>query len=395
MSYRNFTYRVTINGTQLQNVTLEDAQIEYGRRDPSEAVRSPFCTLRLLTDYGTNIWTSIGDLAEMTLEVDTESGYTDTYASTYEGQTFRRFTGHVIAKAYDPLTQICTVTLVGNSEKLARQLAKTGTYSAQTDAQRATTILSASGLTYSVLGAFTVNLNAITAAAPVSALSYLSDIASWGGALLYETVDGTIVYRTPNATATVVGAFPPGAVALAGSQMTRETGDVVNQIIASYGTASPQATYTGNNASSQTSYGVRGKSFTTELANSTDAQTLANLQIANYAQPHWAMPNVECHVDLMGEPDAAVVLGYAIGDIVTVTNLPSDAPVSSYTSTILGWSERLGRNYWSTNFHLASEGWTQSAIRWSDLPTGAGKKWSNVTAGVSWNEALTLTAIGF
>ena len=331
----------------------------------------------------------------MTLDVDTESGYVDTYADVYAGETFRRFTGHVIAKAYDPLTQICTVTLVGNSEKLARQLAKTSTYSAQTDVQRATTILGSSSLAYSVNGTFTVNLNAITAAAPVSALTYLSDIASWGGALLYETVDGTIVYRTPNAAANVVGAFPPGSVGLAGSQMTRETGDVINQVICSYGTASPQATYTGTNAASQTSFGVRGQSYTTELANSADAQTLANLQLANYAQPHWSMPNVECHIDVMALPDASVVLKYAIGDIVTVTNLPSDAPIASYTSMILGWSERLGKNYWSTNFHLASEGWTQSAIRWSDLPIGAGKKWTNVTAGVSWNEALTLSLFGF
>lgn len=395
MSYRDFTYRVTINGTQLQNVTLEDATIEYGRRDPNEAVRSPVCTLRLLTDYGTNIWSSIGDLAEMTLDVDTESGYVDTYADVYAGETFRRFTGHVIAKAYDPLTQICTVTLVGNSEKLARQLAKTSTYSAQTDVQRATTILGASGLAYTIDGTATVNLNAITQAAPVSALSYMSDIATWGGALLYETVDGTIVYRTPNATANVVGAFPPNAVGLAGSQMTRETGDVLNQIIVSYGTASPQATYTGTSTGSQTSYGVRGQSYTTELSNSADATAMANVLLASYAYPAWSMPNVEVHVDMLALPDASVVLSYRIGDIVTVTNLPSDAPVSSYTSTILGWSERLGKNYWSTSFHIASEGWTQSAIRWTDIPGGAGKKWNNVTAGVSWNDALTLTRIGF
>lgn len=395
MTYRDFSYRVTVNGTELQNVTLEDAAIEYGRRDPSEAVRAPFCTLRMLTDYGVSIWNDITDLAEMTLEVDTESGYVDTYADVYAGETFRRFTGHVIAKAYDPLTQQCTVTLVGNSEKLARQLAKTSTYTAQTDVQRATTILSSSGLPYVVDGAYAVNLHAISTAAPTSALGYLSEIASWGGALLYENVDGTITYRTPNATATVVGAFPPDAVALGGSSMTRETGDVLNQLIVSYGTASPQATYTGTDAASQTLYGVRGKTYSTELANSTDAQALANVQIANYSDPFWSMPDVQVMIDTMRTEDAAVVLNYRIGDIVTVTNLPSDAPLSSYTSTILGWSERLGANYWTTTFHLASEGWSQSAIKWSDIPTGAGKKWSNVTAGVSWNEALTLSRIGF
>jgi len=395
MAYRNFTYRVTIGGTQLQNVTLEDATIEYGRRDPGETVQPPVCTLRLLTDNGTNIWSSITDLAEMTLDVDTESGYVDTYADVYAGQTFRRFTGHVIAKAYDPLTQICTVTLVGNMEKLARQLAKTSTYSAQTDVQRATTILGASGLTYAIDGAFAVNLFAIAAADPTPALSYLADIASWGGALLYETTDGVIRYRTPNALASVVGAFPPDAVALMGSTMTRETGDVANTITVTYGTASPQAIYTGTNAGSVTSYGARGKTFTTELANATDAQALANVQLANYAYPAWSMPNVEVMVDMMRIEDAAVVLNYAIGDIVTVTDLPADAPLQSYTSTILGWSERLGKSYWTTDFHLASEGWTQSAIKWSDIPTGAGKKWSNVTAGVSWNEALTLSRIGF
>ena len=394
MTLDQYTYVVAVDGTDLTDVTVEGARITYGRNDPNDAITPPVCVLDMLTDIGTNIWATVEPLSTVTIDANTPTGYVDTYADVYAGATYRRFTGHVIAQTYEPLEQRSQVTLVGNLEFLARQLAKTGNYTEQNDVARLTKIVATDGgLSLTTEGAGSVAFLSYTApspAQPVNALQLASTYAYHASGFLFEDTDGTITYRSANATAPVVGALVPNSVSLARTQMAREVGDIINTVSVVYG--NPQATHTGTDSTSVSLYGTRARAIDTELKNLADAQSLANVQLANYDTPFWSMPFVEVMIEQLRLEDAAVTLQYGIGDRVTVTQLTSDGPLASYTSTILGYDEQLTRSTWRVNFHLASQGWTAAAIQWDDVPNA--HLWTDVPAGVTWNEALTLTDIG-
>lgn len=389
----SLTYSVKIGGIEVKGITLDGASTTYGRTDPGEAISPPVCNLELITDDTLDPWTVLYDLAEVTIDVTTESGYVDTYEANYKGATFRRFTGHIISMEFDPAANRAKVGLVGNLEKAARRFANVSGYSAQNDVDRISTMLTAAGMTYTIEGTSSVTFAAKTAA-PTNFLPLLSDYVNHASGFLYEKTDGTILYRAANGTRGLSGSIPAESIPVDGIDLRREAGTVVNSVVVSYGTASPQATVTVNDTGSQALYGVRQKSITTELSALVDANALATVQLANYYAPHWSMPDVSIRLNDLRLEDLSRVMGLKIGDIINIPNLPADSPIPSYTSTLLGWTENLSLDEWEISFHLASEGYTQAAITWADVPAGTAKKWSNVTAGVTWAQALTRAKIG-
>lgn len=350
------TATVTINNLAVEARVLEGITIRYGRDRIDDTVPASSCSLQLLAANEDQPTVNLRDLVVVKVNGTT----------VFRGKV----TDRQIDVPFIDSSRIGTIQSViatGALSELGRILVGTSSYPSELDGARVSRVLTEAAplaptidsitspiSTYdlsfdswasaglSTIDAGTVTLNARTGAA-AKALDVLGSVTTSAGSPgLYETPDGLYGYadarrRSKNTTTITLDAAIVGAAITSASRV----GDLIDTVTVTYGTASPQATYTATDNYSVYAYGTIAKSITTDLASSTDAADLAKRITAVRADPRLNLEAVSVYLDHPAlTPSVKTALtGAVYGTPITLTGLDSRIGLgTTWKGFIEGWT---------------------------------------------------------
>jgi hypothetical protein len=91
-----------------------------------------------------------------------------------------------------------------------------------------------------------------------------------------------------------------------------------------------------------------------DLVSSSDEDTVqaAGWRVNNFGTPRTRLPGIT--LDLLTQPSlASRVAALEVGHLVAVTNLPPQAPASSVSCDVEGWSEDVGVDVWQLQLNVS------------------------------------------
>lgn len=206
--------------------------------------------------------------------------------------------------------------------------------------------------------------------AGVTAVAALSTVARTEGTFAYVTTAGALTFqsRTHRYHRAVELALAASDIATPGVRRDRQ--GVANELTVTREGGAAQVVI---DAASQTAIGrFDGGSF--EVCPSTDEDGWQNAtwQVQNRKTTRTRMPDVT--VDLYRQTSTTVVaqcLGATIGSKAQVTSLPANAPASSMTLFVEGYTETIGYDRWSMGFYTSPIGLEDSVLVLDNATTGA------------------------
>lgn len=357
------TTQVYIGAGEVSQAVLEGVTVRYGRDRIDDPVDASSCTFQLLATNAALPTVSLRDVVKVTVD-----GVT-----VFRGKV----TDRSIDVPYIETGRVGTVTTViatGALSELGRIRVGGSSYPSELDGARVSRILLEAAPQAPALdtitdpidlyaysfdywasaGTETIDPGTVTlitrAAATAKALDAVGEASSSAGSPgLYETPDGRYGYadarrRSKNTTAFTLDA------AVIGAQLTYASriGTILNTATVSYGTASPQATYTETDAGSVAVDGIIAKSYTTSLANLTDAQDLAKRIVRTRTADWLNLEQITVRLDDPALPAGTktALTGLTFGTPLTLTNLDSRLGLgTTWQGFVEGWTltARQGR----------------------------------------------------
>lgn len=399
---------VTVNGSALNlaNITY-DLKVTHGRSDIQSGPTPGQCVFTYrVPDGATALPISLAD------------------AIVVQALSVNRFTGQVTDiqvthEASSPATTYVQVTAMGPLARLSRFTTGGSGYASQSVQDRVDAILTSTGLTYTAEADPALTLNAYAAnESDVQAL--LSDICTWTGATLFDTPAGGIYFESytrrgytystarwneygTTTFADTVGAYDeqytpgtsaPATVVIPGSAVVWEptwsTADstIINSVQVSYGTATPQDTYTNTDATSIATFDLRKTQIDTQLAELADAQRRAQLVLTAQASERYSLGEISVLIHALDASTRTAVLGMQEGARVVITDLPQPNPTgtSQFLGVLEGWSEQHSDGLWTLGISLSDPRFSYATISWAEAPATA--TWGGVPVSKTWSDII-------
>jgi hypothetical protein len=187
----------------------------------------------------------------------------------------------------------------------------------------------------------------------------------------------------------------------------QQLGEIINSVSIGYGTSGGGgpgpgpggggggSTYQADDTASQTQFGVRQLSLSTELANLGDAVVRANSILVRQANPRWQIGGVEILMDQITDPAFRdQIMELICGRRVNLTNLPAPGPLV-FVGIVEGWSEVfLGvggeKGIHRMTLALSDPLLSYAVLPWSLLTT---QTWDTINSEVIWADAISLETL--
>lgn len=380
-----FTYVVSIDGLDVAGMTLAGASITYGTTATGQPPTPTTAHLELLSpdvspdlaeefpgiSWNGGIPTGYVDTFRDTYEgaasalevgtsvnirVATESGYSDTFQPSYRfGFSSTRFTGQITAIDYTP--GLVGITAVDLAESLNRVELDPASWPEESETARVERILNAAGhglARAQLIGSSSTVIRAGSYSSPATAWEHLYRLALSCGSVVWVNRSGSLMYRTAGEIPDLTYVAPPDSTLVDPLQMSSELGDIVTDLEIKYG-ADAVLTETSD---AMTTFGRRDKRMEVELKNSSDVQAFANRQLARRSTARWHMDRVSVHLGLADE-DATIaqLLTVDVDDVLELPYLLPASPVTTYSSRVIGYTERLDPYEWLITYALDPYGW--------------------------------------
>ena len=213
---------------------------------------------------------------------------------------------------------------------LANQTVTAGTATAQLSGARVAAILNDTSVNWPTdkrdIADGSQTLQADVIGANVNALEYLQLVANSEPASLFVGKSGDLTYQlTPGTPVASLDLADDGTgIPYQNIQVVYGAELLFNQVIVSRLNG---GTEVANDADSQTVYGISTLTFDNLLMDSdADAQDLADLLVAKYAEPEYRFETVSIVLDTLSAEDRADVLALELGDYVNVELTPNNIP---------------------------------------------------------------------
>lgn len=373
---------VKVNGASIDLTTIAyDVSISVGRRDTSTSYAPSSCRITFYNVSATSYTGFVGQTL------------------TVQGNPFLLFGGFItdVRLTVESTTNgaRCDIIAAGPSSRLGLLNVGTSGYAAQTVRARLAAIgadvttqsssLGFSGETGLDEGEY--NLSAYTGGT-TDALSLMSDTVDPIGGVIYDNPGaggtiGKIAYHTVDKA--VSSTITPSSTTVLWAPTFDQSGQVINDL----NVISDVGTITRSNTDSQTLYGKRTRTVTTTISDLTNATDLADELIGRLRRPRWSISDVTIDQSLT----APEQLYSGIGNTLTVTNLPTGSPVSTYTGYVQGWEHRIANETFRTTFYLADPADVGHTLAWNEIPNSSAYKWNTIRAATIWDNALSLADI--
>jgi len=382
--------RLLFSGSDAANRTyIQSVNCTIGRTSTTEQPSPATFSCEIGQDIETNTYfdgIQMGEIVEW---------YLDDPAS---GSDVRVFYGEVtdISIRLDQWSQgngirTYTITAIGMSGALNRQLTDSNSYPKQYSGTRISTILSNAdwqGYSYDVTYINTTNVYEISATSDgyVSSLEFAQAAANSAMGCLYEDhKNGWMVYdsytgRKSNPTITLT----IGDILASSFTIAQSSTDVANRTSVTYGASGASSSF-WDNSTSQGIYGIKEGVKETTLHNLSDANSIAQILLASHNTPEFNLTSITIDTAAISDSLRQSLLNAHVGTQIYVTDLPT-SEIVTFSGFIEGYSWSSSREHDQITMTLSNYGnlypytlWNQlnGTDTWNTYATST-TKWSDI-----------------
>lgn len=363
---------ITVAGTEYTNLTFNQVSIDYGRSKIFDTPRPGYARLDIANTTNTAYPFKIND--SLVIELENASGVdtiiftgiiTDVRGSFRNSDTAGGL-GVISLTAVAPMAQMSRI-VVGQTA-----------YPAESDADRISRIFTEAGVTVDVVDPAIYSF-AARPASLTDAFTLANNYASSVLGAIYETTDGKVGYANESRRNNEVNTngfltIPSSSVIINSIYSNENIADVMNLANVSYdgGTASDYDT------ASQSTYGLIGASFKTELANQIDAESIAATYINLRSLPR---KNLSSFGVRLLDPTLSTslvnsLLGVYFGMPVEVPGLPNTIVPATYQGYVEGWNLSFSPANAVLTLKTSEEAYSYRDMRWQDVDPTA--QWEDI-----------------
>lgn len=401
-------WQISIDGTNVTNMTLSNLSISSGRQNIYEQAYAGYCNLTMMNLNQSSISFTINSTITISIKDST-----NTFVPIFGGSIVD--VGITVATASQlGVTQTVNVIAVGALARLPKALTD-GVLSKDFDGVQIETILREvllntwaevpSAITWasydptvtwanaenSGMGEIDTGNYELTSrsSSRTDVYSLVAALANSGLGYLYENAQGQISYADSTHRTTYLNANGyteiSGNKALAqGIAIQTRAGDVRNDITVRY---KNDAEVSVSDATSIGLYGDLAQIFVTSLENSVDALEQANFYLslrsqpqANFNQISFELTNPE-----LTDSERDKLINIFMGMPVSITDLPTNMVGGQFLGFVEGWTWRAAFNQLNLTFTASPLAYSLQAMRWNDVPIT--ETWASVAPTLDWANA--------
>jgi len=161
---------------------------------------------------------------------------------------------------------------------------------------------------------------------------------------------------------------------------------ILNEVTVIYG-PTQTTSETDTDPASIITHGRRAFTLSTQLHESTDAQSRASAIISTQSEPRYAVQSVEVLVETLTDPTRASLLDVISGSKVGIDQLPQPAPIDDFVGVCEGWAETYTPGLHRLVLSLSDPRFSYQVVRWDEI--SAVLTWADVDLTVQWYNVVT------
>lgn len=161
---------------------------------------------------------------------------------------------------------------------------------------------------------------------------------------------------------------------------------ILNEVTVIYG-PTQTTSETDTDPASIITHGRRAFTLSTQLHESTDAQSRASAIISTQSEPRYAVQSVEVLVETLTDPTRASLLDVISGSKVGIDQLPQPAPIDDFVGVCEGWAETYTPGLHRLVLSLSDPRFSYQVVRWEEI--SAVLTWADVDLTVQWYNVVT------
>jgi hypothetical protein len=404
-------WRIKINGTELTSVTLSNLTITSGRQDINSPTPAGYCSLEVINTDGTNYSFTIN--TAVTIEIKDTSG---NYVGLFGGRVsdLRQIVRSAGSSAV--ITSL-RITAIGALSKLQRAIFD-GNLAEGLDGAQITDLLddlllgswnevppAETWATYDATETWAqaqnIGLGEIDAGEYTMVSRQITDsiigpiansIANSALGYLYEDANGLIGYadashRQDYLIANGYTDLDASQAIASGIGVIQRQGDLANKIIMDYGN-NFNSSYTAQDTTSQSSFGLFAEQFNSYLKNAADVEDVADRLIQLRAYPRDTFQSITFPLQSpeIDNADRDALLNIFMGQPVRITNLPLNILGGEFTGFVEGWTFNASVSGLSITFLATPTEFSAFAQQWAQV--NAAESWNSVLNTLEWQDAI-------
>lgn len=370
---------VTINGVDYTAKSLVGVSISYGRTNIWEQARASYATVEIL---------NLEDIQEpfnvnqnVVIKV---KGSTGSDITVFTGK-INDITNATAVANNSVKVSVHRITAIGPFAAMARVI-DGGTYPKEYDDDRLDRIFTAAGVTVDVVDTPGVYEFTSKSVSPSNTYQLASFYAGMAFGYIYETTDGKVGYANESRRTIEVadnGFFdiPTEAILTSGITSQVTLSDLANDIELEY---KANATVTGTNTSSISTYGRRAYDIITELEQMVEAQNQLDRYLTLRSVPRTNLSSFTVQLDItsLTNSERDGLIGMYMGKPIRVSGLPTAIFPGTYSGFVEGWNMQIGREQATITLQTTEAALSLVPTRWQDV--SATEQWEDVGALVQW-----------
>ena len=404
-------WRIKVNGTELTSVTLSNLTITSGRQDINSPTPAGYCSLEVINTDGTNYSFTIN--TAVTVEIKDTSG---NYVALFGGRVsdLRQVVRSAGSSAV--ITSL-RITAIGALSRLQRAIFD-GNLAEGLDGAQITDLLddlllnswnevppAETWATYDATETWAqaqnIGLGEIDAGEYTMVSRQITDsiigpiansIANSALGYLYEDANGLIGYadashRQDYLIANGYTDLDASHAIASGIGVIQRQGDLANKIIMDYGN-NFNSSYTAQNTTSQSTFGLFAEQFNSYLKNAADVEDVADRLIQLRAYPRNTFQSITFPLQSpeIDNPDRDALLNIFMGQPVRITNLPLNILGGEFTGFVEGWTFNASVSGLSITFLATPTEFSAFAQQWAQV--NAAESWNSVLNTLEWQDAI-------
>lgn len=363
---------ITVAGTEYTNLTFNQVSIDYGRSKIFDTPRPGYARLDIANTTNTAYPFKIND--SLVIELENASGVDTTIFTGIITDVRGSFRNSDTADGLG----VISLTAVAPMAQMSRIVVGQTAYPSETDAARISRIFTEAGVTVDVVDP-AIYTFAARPAGLTDAFTLANSYASSVLGAIYETTDGKVGYANESRRNIEVDTsgyltISSSSIIISSIYSNENIADVMNLANVSYagGTASDYDT------ASQTTYGLIGASFNTELANLDDAEGVAATYVNLRSLPR---KNLSSFGIRLLDPTLSTslvnsLLGVYFGMPVEVPGLPNSIVPTDYQGYVEGWNLSFSPANAVLTLKTSEEAYSYRDMRWQDVDPTA--QWEDI-----------------
>lgn len=370
---------VTINGVDYTAKSLVGVSISYGRTNIWEQARASYATVEIL---------NLEDIQEpfnvnqnVVIKV---KGSTGSDITVFTGKINDITNATAVANNLVKVS-VHRITAIGPFAAMAR-IIDGGSYLKEYDDDRLDRIFTAAGVTVDVVDTPGVYEFTSKTVSPTNTYQLASFYAGMAFGYIYETTDGKVGYANESHRSIEVATsgffdIPTEAILTSGITSQVTLSDLANDIELEY---KANATVTGTNASSISTYGRRAYDIITELEQMVEAQNQLDRYLTLRSVPRTNLSSFTVQLDItsLTNSERDGLLGMYMGKPIRVSGLPTAIFPGTYSGFVEGWNMQIGREQATITLQTTEAALSLVPTRWQDV--SATEQWEDVGALVQW-----------